>query len=92
MSTPKNNIEKANRDRQQGADDKLARWHKTFSGQATPEQAARTLDDLKSICLSTECPAHAAGYETNRTFALINRQAVWKEIDLILTTTPTVTS
>lgn len=71
------------------ADDKAARWHLTFSGQATPEQAARVLADLRTITFAGECPAHSAGYDTNRTFHFTGRQAVWNEIAAILENNPT---
>lgn len=65
-------------------DDKATRWHKVRAAQATPEQAAAVFADLRAICMADECPAHAAGYETNRTFQISGRQAVWREIEQIL--------
>lgn len=75
-------------------DDKATRWHKLISGQATQEQATAAFQDLQKICMANECPAHAGGFEPNRTFHISGRQAVWREIQEILqnqpTTTPTI--
>ena len=69
-------------------DDKATRWHKLWTGQATPEQAAAAYDDLAQICLAHECPAISANFEANRTFHISGRQAVWLELQTILKNKP----
>lgn len=81
-------IEKANAEREKVADDKATRFHKTFTGQASPEQAQQTLKDILALCLDGQAAASAAGYETNRTFEVLGRQTVALEIHAILANRP----
>lgn len=81
-------IDEANAAIAKAADDKAARWHLTFTGQATPEQAARVLQDIYALTFKGECPAHLAGYDANRTFHFTGRQAVGLEIEAILKNQP----
>jgi hypothetical protein len=70
------------------ADDKATRWHLLFAGQATPEQAALVKEDLRRMTFAEECPAHSGQFDTNRTMHFTGRQAVWLEIEHILSNNP----
>ncbi len=81
-------VDTANAQRQQAADDKAARFHATFAGTATPDQAKRTLADIMSLCLESECPAHASQFDSRRMFHITGRQAIAREIREILRNQP----
>lgn len=77
--------DQANQEHQQKAADRSARWARTFAGLADKKEAQAVLADLKNLTLADDCPAHAAQFDANRTFYIAGRQAVWREIEALLT-------
>lgn len=86
MNQSQERIDEANAIANKARDDRATCLLKTFSGQATPEQAEKTLKIIRELCFADGCPAHLANYDANRTFHFTGRQAVWREIEAILNT------